>query len=131
MVIIDTSAWIEYFQDGEPRIVRAVDYCLQEEEAGIGDLVYCEVMQGIKQPKRREELGNLLGSLPRFEMVGFDIAAQAAANYARLRSQGITVRKTMDVIIGTFCTHNQFPIIHHDRDFDLMAPLIGLTIWRC
>jgi predicted nucleic acid-binding protein len=128
MVIVDTSAWVEYFQLGDPATAENVDRCLAQDRVGIGDLVYCEVMQGIYSPRRREEISSLLLPLPHFEMVGFEIAEQAAANYRLLRSRGITVRKTIDVIIGTFCVENGLEIVHHDRDFDLMAPHIGLVV---
>ena len=49
-------------------------------------------------------------------MVGFSIAEKSAANYRLLRSKGITVRKTIDVVIGTFCAEHGFPIIHNDSD---------------
>ena len=45
-----------------------------------------------------------------------DIAIQAANNYRKLRKYGITVRKTIDVIIVTFCIENGFPLIHNNRD---------------
>lgn len=126
MVIVDTSAWIEYFRDGQAEVVEKVDRCLEQDIVGIGDLVYCEVVQGIRAPRHRAEVSSLLLSLPHFDMVGFYIAEQAAANYRLLRSRGITVRKTIDVLIGTFCVERGFQLIHHDSDFDLMAPHIGL-----
>ncbi len=128
MVIIDTSAWIEYFRDGDPGIVGKVDRCLEEEQVGIGDLVLCEVMQGIRSPHQRRTVAELFSALPRFDMVGFHVAEQAARNYRLLRSRGVTVRKTIDVIIGTFCQTNGFTLVHKDRDFDLMADVIGLQV---
>jgi predicted nucleic acid-binding protein len=128
MIIVDTSAWIEYFRDGLPSVVARVDKHLDQELIGIGDLVYCEVVQGISSAKERRAVSELLLSLPQFDMVGFQIAAHAAANYCMLRTCGITVRKTIDVIIGTFCADNGFGLIHNDRDFDLMAKHIGLAI---
>jgi len=73
-------------------------------------------------------VSELLLSLPQYEMVGFQMAARSAANYSMLRARGITVRKTIDVLIGTFCAESGFGVIHHDRDFDLMATHIGLRI---
>lgn len=128
MVIVDTSAWIEYLQDGEVATSDKVDRCLEQDLVGIGDLVYCEVMQGIRSRRQRREVANLLQSLPKFEMVGFHIAEKSAQNYRLLRSRGVTVRKTIDVLIGTFCAENDLQIVHHDRDFDLMAPHIGLDV---
>jgi predicted nucleic acid-binding protein len=126
MVIIDTSAWIEYLQDGLPRVVNKVDLCLERDLVGIGDLVYCEVIQGIRSPRERREVSALLLSLPQFDMVGFNVAEKSAANHRLLRSKGVTVRKTIDVLIGTFCAENGMQLIHHDSDFDLMAKHIGL-----
>ena len=128
MIIVDTSAWIEYFRDGEAVTAEKVDRCLDQDLVGIGDLVYCEVMQGIRSPRQRREVASLLQSLPKFEMVGFHIAEKSAQNYRLLRSRGVTVRKTIDVLIGTFCAENDLQIVHHDRDFDLMAPHIGLDV---
>jgi len=128
MVIVDTSAWIEYLRDGEPSVVEKVDRCLDQDLVGIGDLIYCEVLQGIRQPRQRRKVSGLLLSLPKFEMVGFHIAEKASQNYRLLRRRGITVRKTIDVIIGTFCAENDLPIVRLDRDFDLMAGAIGLSV---
>ena len=126
MVIVDTSAWVEYFRGGEPAVVEKVDRCLAEDLVAIGDLVYCEVMQGVYSHRQRAEVSSLLLSLPRFGMVGFAVAERSAANYRLLRSRGITIRKTIDVLIGTFCAENALTLVHCDRDFDLMAPHIGL-----
>ncbi len=128
MIIVDTSAWIEYLQDGLPRIVNKVDLCLEQDLVGIGDLIYCEVVQGIRSPRQRREVSSLLLSLPRFDMVGFSIAEKSASNYRLLRSKGVTVRKTIDVLIGTFCVEHGLQLIHHDSDFTLMAKHIGLDI---
>jgi len=128
MVIVDTSAWVEYFRGGAPDVVEKVDRCLDRDVVGIGDLVYCEVMQGIRSPRARGEVSSLLLSLPRFEMVGFDMAEKSAANFRLLRSKGVTIRKTIDVLIGTFCAEHGLPLVHRDSDFDLMARHIGLEV---
>jgi len=128
MVIVDTSAWVEFFRDGLPAIVEKVDRCLDQDLVGIGDLVYCEVVQGIRSRRELRDVSSLLLGLPRLEMVGFQVAEKAAANFRLLRSRGVTVRKTIDLLIGTFCAENHLPLVHHDRDFDLMAPHIGLQV---
>ena len=128
MVIVDTSAWVEYLQDGHPPVVKKVDDCLGQDLVGIGDLIYCEVMQGIRSRRQRGQVSSLLLSLPQFEMVGFGIAEKSAENYRFLRSKGVTVRKTIDVLIGTFCAEHGFQIVHNDSDFTLMAKHIGLDI---
>ena len=128
MIIVDTSAWIEYFRGGIPHIVEKVDQCLERDLVGIGDLVYCEIMQGLHAPRQRSQIASLLLSLPQFDMVGFSIAEKSAANYRLLRSKGVTISKTIDVLIGTFCAENKLRIVHCDSDFDLMAKHIGLEM---
>jgi predicted nucleic acid-binding protein len=128
VVIVDTSAWIEFFRNGEPAVVRKVDRCLEKNLVGIGDLIYCEIMQGIKATAERRTVSTLLLSLPRYDMVGFTIAEKGAENYRLLRTKGITIRKTIDVIIATFCVESGFQLMHYDRDFNHMAPVFGLEI---
>ena len=128
MVIVDTSAWIEYLGGGVPAIVDKVDLCLDQDLVAIGDLIYCEVIQGIRSPRERREVSGLLLSLPQFDMVGFSMAEKSASNYRLLRSKGVTVRKTIDVLIGTFCAEHGLQLIHFDSDFTLMANHIGLDI---
>ena len=130
MVIIDTSAWIEYFRNGNRDTVNNVDDCLQNDFAGIGDLIYCEIIQGIKQATARKKLSLFLLSLPQFDLGGFHIADKAAFNYRLLRSKGITIRKTIDVIIATFCIEHDFRLIHFDKDFDPMERELGLKIFK-
>jgi predicted nucleic acid-binding protein len=129
VVIVDTSAWIEFFRNGEPAVVRKVDLCLEKNLVGIGDLIYCEIMQGIKSPTERKTISALMLSLPRYDMVGFTIAEKAAENYRLLRVKGITIRKTIDVLIATFCVESGFQLVHYDRDFNNMAPVFGLEIF--
>ena len=128
MIFIDTSAWIEYFKNGVPAVVRKVDKGLADEDVAMGDLVFCEILQGIYVEEQRKQVEELLLALPQFEMVGYEMANKSAANYRLLRRKGIAVRKTMDVIIGTFCVEHDMALIHHDRDFEFMAPHIGLKI---
>jgi predicted nucleic acid-binding protein len=59
-------------------------------------------------------------------MVGAVFAVQAASNYRALRTNGITIRKTIDLLIGTFCIENGYPLLHNDRDFEPMVRHLGL-----
>jgi predicted nucleic acid-binding protein len=55
-----------------------------------------------------------------------DLAPRAARNYRRLRDLGFTIRKTIDIIIGTFCIEHRHTLLHEDRDFDPMQAHLGL-----
>jgi len=130
LVLIDTSAWIEYFRNGDSLTVTTIDYCLTNESVCIGDLIYCEIVQGIKHAQTGKYISSFLLALPQFDLAGFHIAEKAAFNYRLLRSRGITIRKTIDVIIATFCMENNIALIHFDKDFDAMEKHIQLKIYK-
>ena len=64
--------------------------------------------------------------LPFADMIGREIALVSASNFRKLRKQGIIVRKSIDILIATFCLQNNHTILYDDRDNDAMAELIGL-----
>lgn len=57
-----------------------------------------------------------------------DLAIKAAANYRALRGRGHTVRKTVDLLVGTFCVERGLALLHRDRDFEPMARHLGLAV---
>jgi len=130
VILIDTSAWIDYFNGIDNPTTDLVDKVLDTEPILIGDLIYCELLQGFKTEEKFSEVKELLSNLMRVELVGFEIAEKAATNYRILRKQGITIRKTIDILIATFCVENKIALIHKDRDYDLMIDPLGLMIVR-
>jgi hypothetical protein len=58
-------------------------------------------------------------------MVGQTIALQSAENYRSLRRRGVAVRRTIDIIIGTFCIYYQLILLHADRDFEPLVKFLG------
>ena len=71
-----------------------------------------------------------MNGLEYYDLIGKEIAIQAAINYRYLRKKGITIRKTIDVIIATFCIEHNLPLIHNDQDFDPMEQYLGLIVRR-
>lgn len=130
MILIDTSGWIEYFNDTGHEITIDIDYALDNELVCLGDLVYCEVMQGIKNKKELNIVKHFFSTLHRDIIGGFEICEKASENYKYLRSTGVTVRKTIDIIIGTFCLDNGYEIIHNDKDFTYMEKYLGLKSFK-
>ncbi len=64
--------------------------------------------------------------LPCKQMGGCGFAVKAAENYRTLRKKGVTVRKTIDVIIATFCIIENIRLLHDDKDFDPMVEHLAL-----
>jgi hypothetical protein len=104
--------------------VRAL---LGESEIIVGDLMLCEVLQGLANERAARDVEALLRRFDIVPMAGDAIAVAAARNYRSLRARGVTVRKTIDLLIGTWCIENRRPLLHNDRDFRLMARHLGLA----
>lgn len=130
MVVVDTSVWINYFNGVESWQVSCLDRLLGERILAIGDLVLAELLQGFTTDAEARQAMELLEPLEFCEMAGREIAIESARNYRRLRLKGATVRKTMDVLIGTYCLAHGHELLHDDRDFDLMARYLGLRVIR-
>ncbi|GAB6269573.1 MAG: PIN domain nuclease [Smithella sp.] len=128
MILVDSSVWIDYFNGNKTSQTNWLDSSLGNTPIIIGDLILTEVLQGFQSDKDFKTASDLLLRIPFMPMVGYDIALESATNYRLLRKKGITVRKTIDVIIGTFCIHYQLSLLHDDRDFDPIVKLLGLKI---
>jgi len=92
----------------------------------IGDLILTEVLQGFQQDRDFNKAKKLLSALIFRQMLGRQLAIKSAENYRVLRKKGVTVRKTIDVIIATFCIANNLPLLHSDRDFRPMEKHLNL-----
>lgn len=130
MIVADTSAWIDYFNGIVAPHTDILDSDLQNSRIIIGDLITAELLQGFKSDKEYHSAKLLIEKLQYQDFVGRKIAIKAADNYRYLRSKGITMRKTVDAIIATFCIENNYPLIHNDRDFDPFEQHLGLKIRR-
>ncbi|MBV6505830.1 MAG: Ribonuclease VapC15 [Syntrophorhabdaceae bacterium] len=128
MILVDSSVWIDYFNGVQSSQTDWLDSSLGSTPVIIGDLILTEVLQGFQNEKDFKIAKDLLLGIPFMAMVEQPIALESAMNYRYLRKKGVTVRKTIDVIIGTFCIYNQITLLHCDRDFDPMVKYLGLEI---
>ena len=127
MILVDTSVWIAFFRQAASTHTLALDNLLAAKEVLVGDLIAAEVLQGIKGAREDKLIASALLRLPTRTLCGIEIAGKAAENYRRLRSKGITVRGTIDVIIATWCIENDTELLHNDRDFAVMESELGLS----
>lgn len=126
MILVDSSVWIAYFNGQKTAQTERLDVSLGNTPVVMGDLILTEVLQGFQHDRDFRTAKNLLLRLPFMPMGGQAMALESAANYRFLRKRGVTVRKTIDVMIGTFCIHHRLPLLHDDRDFDPMVEFLGL-----
>jgi predicted nucleic acid-binding protein len=94
----------------------------------VGDLILLEVLQGVRNERHATQMEQYLRRFRIEGMLDEDLAVSAARNYRRLREKGVTIRKTADLIIGTFCIEYGYALLHDDRDFEPMAANLGLRV---
>lgn len=126
MILVDTSVWIDYLNGVQSRYTDVLDTGLAEGTVAIGDLIFLEILQGIHSDREYELTRRTLLTLDIYEMFGTGMPEKCATNYRALRKRGITIRKTADVIIATFCTEESIPLLFVDRDFLPFVEHLGL-----
>lgn len=127
MIVVDSSVWIDYFNNVATNQTDRLDRWLGREPILIGDLILTEVLQGFRRQSEYDTAKSALAELFYEDMVGREIAVRSAENYRFLRAKGVTVRKTIDVLIGTFCIVNNHSLLDCDRDFDVMERHLNLN----
>jgi hypothetical protein len=126
VIVVDSSVWIDFLNGRKVPHVERLRALLGTHEIIIGDLMLCEVLQGLDGERVARQVEALLRRFAIAPMAGEAIAVAAARNFRSLRKRGITIRKTIDLLIGTWCIENRRPLLHNDSDFRPMAQYLGL-----
>jgi predicted nucleic acid-binding protein len=126
VIVVDSSVWIDFLKGRNVPHVARLRAVLGTAEIIVGDLMLCEVLQGLDSEPAAREVEALLRRFEVVPMAGEGIAVVAARNFRSLRRRGITVRKTIDLLIGTWCIDNRRPLLHNDGDFRPMVRHLGL-----
>jgi predicted nucleic acid-binding protein len=128
VVIVDSTVWVDYFNGLHNPETEWLEVQLDQQRLGLTTIILCEVLQGVRDERKALAVGTDLMKLEVFEMPSVVLAVQAAKNYRTLRRRGRTVRKTIDVLIATFCIEDRHALLHRDRDFDPFEELLGLSV---
>ncbi len=128
MLVVDTSVWIDYFNGVENSQTDFLHTVLDTTPILIGDLILAEVLQGFRHDPDFEKVRRTLGKFMQVGMVSPVLAVQSARNYRFLRQKGITVRKSIDSLIATYCIENDHELLHNDSDFDGYEEYLGLRV---
>jgi len=128
MILVDTSVWIDYFNGHITPATNHLDMLLGEELLLTGDIILAEVLQGFRSDGDYQQALRLLERLEFQPMLGREVALLAARNCRRLRKRGVTPRKTIDVMIASFCLKNDHRLLHSDQHFDPMEKHLGLQV---
>lgn len=128
MIVVDSSVWIAEFRNQTTPSTTFLRSIQNENEILVLDLVLFELLQGARDDGHANRIEGNLRQFKVASAAGHDLVIHAASNYRYLRSRGITVRKSIDVIIATFCIENDYTLLHQDRDFQPFAEHLGLRI---
>ena len=132
MLVVDSSVWIDFFNDVESATTELLQSLLEHGEVRlvVPDLVLFEVLRGFRWESDYRQARKLLEGLSIESASGHSLALDAAQHYRSLRGLGITVRSAIDVLVASFCIENDYALLHRDRDFHSFETLRGLRGWQ-
>jgi hypothetical protein len=132
VLVVDSSVWIDFFNDAGHPAADLLQQLLAHGEVRIvvPDLVLFEVLRGFRTEASHRQARKLMASLSVEDTGGAELALLAAQHYRSLRAQGITVRSGIDVLIASFCIERDYALLHRDRDFQAFEDRRGLRGWR-
>ena len=129
MILVDTSVWIDYFNGIENRQTESLDRILSGQSVLVGDIILTEILQGFNSDKEFRLVKQALDPLDCVHLGGKSLAIKAASNFRFLRSKGVTIRKTVDMLIGSWCIEHEVELLHNDKDFDQIATQLPIKIY--
>ena len=127
MILVDSSVWIAHLRGPLTPATAKLEAAVTFEPILVGDLILLEILQGARDEPHAARIERGLRRFQIVPLLDADLAPRAARNYRRLRDMGITIRKTNDIIIGTFCIERGCSLLHDGRDFVAMEEHLGLV----
>lgn len=130
MILVDTSVWIDFFN--HPASIYAAklkSLIEQDEDICILDIIFTEILQGIKDDGIFKELKEYLVQFPIIRASGIDTYVLAADIYRLCRKKGKAISKTVDAIIAAAAIENNIKVFSKDKDFSLIADCFGLKLF--
>ena len=126
MILVDTSAWVEFLRDTGSPVCTRVDELLDGEIATC-DPIRMEVLAGARDEGHLNDLRRLLARASVIDLVSGDYE-DAAALYRTCRRRGETVRRLIDCLIGAVAIRADVPVLQADSDFEVLARHTALQL---
>ncbi len=130
MVIVDSTVWVDLFSGRQNDRTAWLKSEIGEQRIGLIDLILCQVLQGVRTDAVFRKVKRDRMEFEVFDSGGVALAVASAENYRMLRANGVTVRKTIDCVIATFCLEEGHALLHNDRDFEPFEKHLGLRVIR-
>ena len=119
MILVDTSAWIEFLRGTDSSVCDAVDRLLDDDLATC-DAIWMELLAGARDETQLAQLRGLLARTTKLSTSPADYEL-ASALYRTCRLRGETVRRLIDCLIAAVAVRADIEILHADRDFEVLA----------
>jgi predicted nucleic acid-binding protein len=131
LILIDTSAFIEFLNKTGSPFDKEIEYLISnDEDLAIADITITEILQGIKEDKEFNEIKKSLMAFPVCSLKGVDSFIAAAELFRKCRKKGLTVRSTVDLLIAQIVLENNLILLHNDNDFENIARLNGIKVYK-
>jgi predicted nucleic acid-binding protein len=126
VILVDSSVWIAQLRGRSSAVTAKLQEVAAREPILIGDLILLEILQGAQDDLHAARIERELRRFTVVSLLNDALAVRGASNYRKLRNLGITIRKTADIIIGTYCIEHGHALLHDDHDFAPMEAHLGL-----
>ena len=131
MIVVDTTVWIDFLEARGTTFNRHLTELIEQEASiSLVDIVYAEVLQGIRDDEVFQRTRAGLRAHPILRPRGIETFETAANLYRTARRRGLTIRRSVDCLIAATCLEVGAEIYHNDRDFDALARVSDLMIYR-
>jgi len=131
VIVVDTTVWIDFLRGRGTRFdVHLASLIDADAPIALTDIIYTEVLQGVRDDEVYRELRAVLRAHPILRPRGLETFDQAAGLYRIARRRALTIRRTVDCLIAATCLETGAELFHNDRDFDTLARVSDLSIYR-
>jgi predicted nucleic acid-binding protein len=131
VIVVDTTVWIDFFNGaGTPEDRHLQQLITAGRSLALTDLIFCEILQGIREDAAFEQTRGLLLLYPILRIERLATFEHAAQIYRTCRRRGLTVRKTIVCLIAALCIEEEVELFHKDADFDAIAHVAPLRVYR-
>ena len=130
MIVVDTTVWVDFFagRQDEPHVHELLRLIDADEGVALTDVIFGEILQGLRGDHTAQRVERRLAAFDILRLETLDDFRLAAVLYRRARSQGRTIRRTLDCLIAAVCIREGRAILHNDRDFDNLAAVTDLAV---
>ena len=129
MIVVDTSAWVEFLRGTATPVARTLrDLIAADQELGITEIVFAEILAGSPPGPRLRELRSTLLNFPVLPLAGLVDYEEAALIYRSCRTAGETLRGLVDCLVAVPAIRAGAAVLHRDRDFDVIARHTDLRV---